>query len=156
MRLDLYVFCVTTEIHSYSQLDLCVTFYSYFYAHEVLFRKLQITWLFAVRFMHFAWKFHPFQSKRVCSSYCCYADLTIHEFCNIKRRITVTTIVEGLTNKVLWQWKGLQTRCSNTLLDKELMLPFVSIKCLQFCTWNCVSIISYATAYAAKHFLSPA
>ena len=31
------------------------------------------------------------------------ADLTIYEFCNTKRRITVTTIVEGLKNKVLRQ-----------------------------------------------------
>ena len=85
-------------------------------------------------------------------SYCFYADLTIYEFCNTKRRITVTTIVEGLKNKVLRQWKGLQTRFSNILLDKDLMLPFVSIKSLQFRTWNCVSIISYASAYAAKHF----
>ena len=30
-----------------------------------------------------------------------------------KRIITVTTIVEGLTNKVLKQWKGLQTISSN-------------------------------------------
>ena len=32
-----------------------------------------------------------------------YADLTIYEFCNTKRRIIVTTIVEGLTHKVLRQ-----------------------------------------------------
>ena len=63
--------------------------------------------------MRCAWKFDPFQFKCVCSSYCFYADLTIYEFCNTKRRITATTIVEELTNKVLWQWKGLQTRCSN-------------------------------------------
>ena len=47
------------------------------------------------------------------SSYCFNADLTIYEFCNTKRIITVTTIVEGLTSKVIWQWKGLQTRCLN-------------------------------------------
>ena len=33
---------MTIEIRVYSQLDLCVSFYSYFYAHEVLFRKLQL------------------------------------------------------------------------------------------------------------------
>ena len=103
--------------------------------------------------MRCAWKFHPFESKCVCSSYCFYVDLTIYKFCSTKRIITVTTIVEGLTDKVLRQWKGLQTRCSNTIMDKDSMLPFVSIKSLQFCTWNCVSIFSYATAYAAKFFI---
>ena len=104
---------MTIEIHGYSQLDLCVLFYSCFYAFEVLFWKLQFTRLFAVRFMRYAWNFHPFQFKYVCSSFCFYEDLTIYEFCNTKIRITVTTVVEELTNKVLWQWKGLQTRCLN-------------------------------------------
>ena len=113
LRLDLYVFCVTIKIHGYSQLDLCVSFYSCFYAHEVLFWKLQFTRLFAVRFMCCARKFHPFQFQCVCSAYCSYADLTIYEFCNTKRIITVTTIMEDLTNKVLRQWNGLQTRCSS-------------------------------------------
>ena len=36
-------FCVNIEIHGYSQLDLFVSFYSYFYEHEVLFWKLQFT-----------------------------------------------------------------------------------------------------------------
>ena len=63
--------------------------------------------------MYCAWKFHPILFKGVCNSYCFNADLTIYEFCNTKRIITVTTVVEGLTNKVLLQWKGLQTRCSN-------------------------------------------
>ena len=71
--------------------------------------------LFAVRFMRCAWKFYTFLFKCVCSSYCFYADLTIDKFCNTKRIITVTTIVKGLKNKVLRQWKGLQTRCSNML-----------------------------------------
>ena len=93
--------------------DLCDLFYSCFYAHEVLFRKLQFTRLFAVILMRCAWKFHQFQFKCVYSSYCFYADLTIYEFRNTKRRITVTTIVEGLTKKVLRQWKGLQKSCRN-------------------------------------------
>ena len=59
------------------------------------------------------WKFYSFGCKCVCSSYCFYAYLTIYEFCSTKRIITVTTVVEGLTNKVLWHWKGLQTRCLN-------------------------------------------
>ena len=112
LQLDLCVLCVTIEIRGYSQLDSCVLFYSCFYAHEVLSCKLQFRRLFAIRFMPWAWTFHPFPFKCVCSSYCFYADLTIYEFCDIKRIITVTTIVEGLTNKLLQQWKGLQKRCS--------------------------------------------
>ena len=106
-------FCVTIKICGYSQLDLCVSFYSCFYTHEVLFWTLKFTRLFAVRFMRCAWKFHGFQFKYVCIYYCFYADLTVYEFCSTKRRITVTTTVEGLTNKVLRQWKGLQTSYSN-------------------------------------------
>ena len=108
--LDLCVFGMTIEIRVYSQLDLCVSFYSCFFAHEVLFRKLRFTRLFAVRFMRCAWKFHLFQFKCVCSSYYFYADLTIYEFCNTKKIITVTAIVEGLTNKVLQQWKSDRAR----------------------------------------------
>ena len=69
LRFDLCVFCMTIEICGYSQLDLCVLFYSYFYGHEVLLRKLQFMRLFSVRFMRWAWKFHPFQFKCVCSFY---------------------------------------------------------------------------------------
>ena len=36
-------FSVAIEICGYSQLDLCVSFYSYFYAHVVIFWKLQFT-----------------------------------------------------------------------------------------------------------------
>ena len=32
-------------------------------------------------------------------NFCFYADLTIYEFCNLKRIITVTTVVEGLMSK---------------------------------------------------------
>ena len=85
-------------------LDICVLFYYRFYRHVVLFRTLKFTRLFAVRFMCCAWKFYPFGCKYVCSSYCFYADLKIYEFCNLKRIITVTTVVEG---------PGLQTRCLN-------------------------------------------
>ena len=63
--------------------------------------------------MRCAWKFHPFRFKCVCSSYSFYADFKIYEFCNTKRIIIMTTIVGGLTNKVLQQQKGLQTRLSN-------------------------------------------
>ena len=104
-------FCVNIKICGYYQLDLCVSFYSCFYAHVVVFRTLQFTRLLAVMFIRCAWKFYPFGFKYVCSSYCFYADHAIYEFCNTKRRITVTTIAEGLTKKLLRQWKVLQTRC---------------------------------------------
>ena len=56
--------------------------------------------------MRCAWKFHPFGCKCVCSSYCFYADLTIYEFCNLKRIITVTTtVVEGQHVEARERWK---------------------------------------------------
>ena len=94
-------------------------------------------WLFVVRFMRFDacmfkhvccfcgyWQLDlcialgnstDSKFKCVCSSYCFYADITIHDFCNTKTRITVTqegtrvikhsgrvsSIREGLTEKVL-------------------------------------------------------
>ena len=54
------------------------------------FRTLQFTWLYAVIFMSCAWKFDRFQFKCVCCFYCFNADVTIYDFCNTKRRITVT------------------------------------------------------------------
>ena len=52
-------------------------------------------------FLALVWGSATIGLKLVCSSYCFYADLTIYEFCNTKRVITVITVVEGLTNKVI-------------------------------------------------------
>ena len=86
------------------RLDLCVSLNSRLYAHVVISRKLIFTRLFVIRFMRCARKFYPIGFKRVCSSYCFYADHKIYEFCNLNRIITVTTVVEG---------PGLQKRCLN-------------------------------------------
>ena len=101
------------DICGYLQLDLCVLTHYCFNAYEVLFKTLQFTRLFAVTVMCCAWKFHGFQFKCVCSFYCFYAEVTIYDSCNTKKSITVKTIVEGLTNKILGQWKGLQMRLSD-------------------------------------------
>ena len=107
------------------QLDLCVLFFFCFFAHELLFRKLKFTRLFAVRFICCAWKFHPFQFKCVYSSYSFYADLTIYESCNTKIRITVTTMVEELTNKVFWKWKGSQTGAQTCWSHRRMMIHVI-------------------------------